>query len=363
MGAVWERVGKATGRADITAHSKALLAAAPQLYSALHTSLKSTVHATGNPAAPRCWPFVAEGNKTAGQYAQAHRAYPELCYSGALTSAQVDDIYTYMSNQNQSITLGIPGTGTASTHASAGGDAGGDAGGGAGESASRASRPRPPAPPPAPPAKSISTRSPFGLAYALLQHDMIERFLVHFYAMSAHAYTRGTWTTPESSNIADRDTPTVAYAVTGVATVPTYLKWMLLFEEPESKTLWVGKAVPRDWLAAGQTPVAVNDATTRYGRVSFSLTAPETSHAAHYTVKANVTLPKSFATNKPAGGLRLRIRAPLEHMGKLSSVTVGGQVWTAFTAADETIEFAADKLTAALIQNGLPAIEATFATP
>jgi hypothetical protein len=36
-----------------------------------------------------------------------------------------------------------------------------------------------------------------GLAYGLLQHDMIARFLLHFYSHSAHDYTRGTWTTPE----------------------------------------------------------------------------------------------------------------------------------------------------------------------
>lgn len=52
---------------------------------------------------------------------------------------------------------------------------------------------------------SISLRAPFGLAFALLQHDFVERFLLHFYAVSAHGYTRGSWTTPQSSNLADRD--------------------------------------------------------------------------------------------------------------------------------------------------------------
>ena len=102
--------------------------------------------------------------------------------------------------------------------------------------------------------------------------DMVERFLLHFFTVSAHGYTRGTWTTPESSNVADRSVPrrpsptvpyslprpawryprilvltpshfgdrsepTIPYASTGIHTVPIYLKWMLVFEEPETRML------------------------------------------------------------------------------------------------------------------------------
>jgi hypothetical protein len=41
-------------------------------------------------------------------------------------------------------------------------------------------------------------------------------------------------------------------------------------------------------------------------------------------------------------------------------VTVGGKVWSSFSAAEETIEIAADKITAELIAEGLPRIVATF---
>ena len=44
----------------------------------------------------------------------------------------------------------------------------------------------------------------YGLAYGLLNADMVERFLLHFFGMSAHTYTRGTWTVPEASH-PDRD--------------------------------------------------------------------------------------------------------------------------------------------------------------
>ena len=45
----------------------------------------------------------------------------------------------------------------------------------------------------------------YGKAYGLLQHDMVERFLLHFFAMAA-TRTRGTWTTPEACS-PDKDIP------------------------------------------------------------------------------------------------------------------------------------------------------------
>ena len=146
---------------------------------------------------------------------------------------------------------------------------------------------------------------------------------------------------------------------------PTYLKWMLCFEEPETRTLWLAKATPRGWLAPGEAPLLASNLTTRYGRVSFTITtaAAVAEQGAGYAVHASVSLPASFASagTAPAGGIRLRLRAPLEHAGKLSAVTVGGRAWSAFNAAEETIDIAADKITASLITEGLPHIVAIFA--
>ena len=195
---------------------------------------------------------------------------------------------------------------------------------------------------------------------------MIERFLLHFYAVSAHGYTRGSWTTPESSNLADRDDPAVTYASIGVHTVPIYLKWMHVFEEPETHTLWLAKATPRDWLAPGESPLMVEGATTRYGRVSFSLRVEGSAEAAEavasgsYSVRVNVTVASAFASSPPAGGLIVRVRAPVEYAGKMSSVTVGGKSWSSFNASTETISFGASDLTAALISSGLPVMVVSF---
>ena len=134
---------------------------------------------------------------------------------------------------------------------------------------------------------------------------------------------------------------------------------MLCYEEPEARTLWLAKATPRGWLVAGEAPLVAERLTTRYGRVAFNLTvvAPE---GAAYAVHASVVLPASVAVAPPPGGLRLRLRAPSEYAGRLSAVTVGGVRWSAFSAAEETVDFAASALTASLVRDGLPRIVATF---
>ena len=135
---------------------------------------------------------------------------------------------------------------------------------------------------------------------------------------------------------------------------------MHVFEEPETRTLWLAKATPRDWLMPGETPLVIEGATTRYGRVSFSLRVPSALEMASsgYSVHANVTLPAGFAA--PAGGLVLRVRAPMAYAGKLSGVTVGGKVWTSFNASSETIQFTSAQLASRSVMSGISSIVATF---
>ena len=67
-----------------------LRAAAPQLHADLHAALARTVrNATGVPAAPRCWGYVAEGRATGTQVTAPWRAYAEMLYSGALSAQHV----------------------------------------------------------------------------------------------------------------------------------------------------------------------------------------------------------------------------------------------------------------------------------
>jgi hypothetical protein len=241
-----------------------------------------------------------------------------------------------------------------------------------------------------------------GLAHSLLQHDMIQEYLLHFYSHSAHDYTRGTWTTPEGVGLDSSAGFDEIYATPGELTVPIYLRWALLFEDPEDRALWLFKALPREWLRGGgngtEPVVVLRGAPTRYGNLSVALksnlggdlggggggsgggggggrrsassnssTAVETvpAAAAACTVEANISVPARWATgpggasSTPPGGLFLRLRAPTPHAGKLVSVTVGGALWPAAHVVVETVAFPRELLTAKTII-GLESVVATF---
>jgi hypothetical protein len=191
---------------------------------------------------------------------------------------------------------------------------------------------------------------PQGLPFGLLQHDMIDRFLLYFFTQSAHCATRGTFLTPESQSV-DRDRGGYAYASPGQSNVAMAMKWTLCYEEPETRTLWLAKALPRDWLVSGEAPLVAKNLTTRYGRISYTLAVvnndPTTTP---YTVHASVTLSSMFTStsSRPHGGVRLRLRAPLRYAGKMSNVTVNGKSWSSFSAAGETVDFPASMLNADL---------------
>ena len=59
IGAMWLRIGAATGRADVVAHGQALLAVVPAMRAQMQTSLGMTTKATGDPRCPRCVPTDA----------------------------------------------------------------------------------------------------------------------------------------------------------------------------------------------------------------------------------------------------------------------------------------------------------------
>ena len=315
LGRVWATVGKATGRSDVSAHGAELLKLAPILYHDLHASLNRTVNTTASPG-HRCW----QSEASAAAVPQGFRPYSEMFFSGALSSTQLADIYASASGAARCgtprhLTVGSPGIGGA----------------------------------------TMSTSAVAGFGYGLLQADMIDEFLLHYFAISAHAYTRGTFTTSESASLADRDKPPAPYTVDGVVLAPLYLKWLLCFEDLETRTLWLGKAVPRDWLAPSEAPLSVERLSTRYGRIALRL---EASEATSFVVKANVTLSATFVP--PAGGVRLRVRTPLVYEGKLSSVTVGGKAWHAFDAAGETVLFSASRLKDEVLRKALQSIMVRF---
>lgn len=312
-GEMWVSVGTAADRSDIVAHGQSLLATAPEMLSDIQASLAKTVFPTGNPRAPRGVPTGADPSEPPVGALGDFRGFPELMYAGVLSTTQADDLFRYLTYGNDSrlptrpMTLGCTGYNNKQT-----------------------------------------TYTSYGMPYGLLQNDMVERFLLHCFGMSAHTYTRGTWTTPEAVH-PDRDVGSTDYVAAGVHTAPTCLKWMLVFEEPNTRAVWLGKALPREWLAPEGAPVRVADAPTRYGRVFFTLSGHGGKNGP-YSVQANLTLPSSFADPAgPPGGVVLRLRTPNAHVGRLTEVLVGGAPWTDVNATAETVTFEKNALTPALL--------------
>ena len=59
------------------------------------------------------------------------------------------------------------------------------------------------------------------------------------------------------------------YAAPPVLTTTLNLRWMLVFEDPIDRTLWLGKAIPRVWWTPGKS-IGVQNAPTRYGTQGIS---------------------------------------------------------------------------------------------
>ena len=132
----------------------------------------------------------------------------------------------------------------------------------------------------------------YGHGYGLLQHDLVREYLLELYALSAHQYTRGTWTAPETRRI-DPGQPGRAVLRTRPARVPLLLRWLLVWEEPGPNVLWLCRAAPRSWFAVGGS-IAAERAPTRWGRLGFRITTRVDAEGQH-VVDVSVALPDRAA--------------------------------------------------------------------
>lgn len=163
----------------------------------------------------------------------------------------------------------------------------------------------------------------FGPAYARVLYDWPRDFLLLYYAHRAHIYSRGNWSAVEGARI--DGTLAGPYCTPSEVGVPTFTKWMLVFEQPDDPVLWLAKATPRIWLEQGKT-IAVTNAPTRFGNVGYELD----SDIDHGRISAILRLPAGY----PAA-TKLRLRVP---GGKvLRRVTLNGTAWSDFSPEQEVV--------------------------
>jgi len=164
----------------------------------------------------------------------------------------------------------------------------------------------------------------YGFGYGILHHDWIREFLLSYYSVMAHGYSRGTWTSVESAALdMSRYAP---YCTCSQLTIPALTKWMLVFEDPNEPVLWLSKAIPQRWLADGQR-VSVEGAPTRFGTVGFEFV----SEIGKGKVTGTVDLPAG-----PTGAtVKIRIRVPGNR--KMKAVRLNGRPWNDFDPAQDVV--------------------------
>jgi hypothetical protein len=299
---VWRRIGNDRADAERGARGEQLRAAATgidhDLQAAIARSLRTDLDPPWLPTiagADVAFPDAVVTDVHDPQF-RAYRANAELLFSGVLSRDQVRTIVDYREAHGD-IVLGMPaaygfgfGNGPEAGHNAA----------------------------------EIAGFLSYGHGYGLLQHDFVREYLLELYALSAHSYTRGSWTAPETRRI-DPAQPAAPYCVPAQLAVPMLLRWLLAWEEPTQDVLWLCRAAPRDWFVDGCV-VAADQVPSRWGRVSFRIE----SRLDHDQVEVSVDL-SAIGPDR----LAVRLRLPGDH--SIGSAEISGQGAVSVDAETETV--------------------------
>ncbi len=150
----------------------------------------------------------------------------------------------------------------------------------------------------------------YGYAQMLLRLDRIEEYLLFLYAHRFHDHSRGSWTAGEVSGITG---DTALFCIPAQQTIPLLTRWMLVLEDSDEDRLYLGKGLPREWVASGRE-IGIDQAPTRWGRVDFKLVSQGAGR-----VVATVRLAKEGTPRE----LEVKFRMPLGRT--LQSVTANGK--------------------------------------
>lgn len=291
LGRVWMRLGKKKADADLAAWGERLLQEAARLRKDIDQAMaRSLLKVDGAPMLPaiagakESFDVVVRRDLADPQF-RAYRTYNEMMYSGSLSAEQVRGIVDYRSH-HRDVILGLPLAYNK---------------------------------------QEFAGFLAYGYGYGLIQSDMIREALLLMYSDMAHQYTRGAWMAPETRRPLVSEDAT-QYCTPAQLFASLMTRWLLVFEDPESDTLWLGKAVPRRWLEDGKI-IAVADVPTRWGRIGFTIR----SRVAQGEVSARLELPKA---GLPAL-TKLRLRPSGE--ARMKAVTLNGKPWPQFDPTTEVV--------------------------
>ena len=158
----------------------------------------------------------------------------------------------------------------------------------------------------------------FGYWNNCLQRDDVRRAILGLYGSLAYGMSRDTYAAVECTAIRTGENYWMLPHTFSTTQQIRLLRNMLVREG--GNTLWLGQAIPRDWLAAGKH-VAVLDAPTVFGPVSYRI-EPQ----ADGSMRVQLTPP----VREPPKEIRLRLRDPSHR--RIAHVTANGPVAINFSS-------------------------------
>ncbi len=102
---------------------------------------------------------------------------------------------------------------------------------------------------------------------------------------------------------------------------------MLMNELAGNETLFIGQAIPREWLEAGKT-IKLTNAPSYFGPVNLNIT----SSVDRGSIRAEL----EFLSARRPQTVRLRLRHPTKQ--SIQSVTLNGAEWTDFDVEKEWVQ-------------------------
>ena len=151
----------------------------------------------------------------------------------------------------------------------------------------------------------------YGYWMNCLHRDEVKRVILGLYTSLCYGMSRGTYAGVEVTRLRTGENyPTLPHLYSGTQQL-LLLRNMLLQEEGDD--LWIGRAIPRPWLAAGKA-VRVERAPTLFGKVNFAIRSAEDARSVSVELDPPVT--------RETKVIHLRLRHPDRR--SLSRVTVNG---------------------------------------
>ena len=155
---------------------------------------------------------------------------------------------------------------------------------------------------------------------------MAEEFLLFLFSQSHHSATAGTWTFWEKV-LLDRSKSMCCFAAPAQLTVPSALRWALVFEDEAKGLVAMARTLPRAWFLQPNASLTVERAPVSRqlliaGQVGYSLQRGGPAHRIIASIDVKGAAGTSLKT------LSLRLRLPVE-WGNVTSITSGiGDDWS-----------------------------------